>query len=101
MAFDFGHNETFYEGIVDGSGRMLIAGDLRLQTISGEGEALVVRLLADGTPDASFAIGGVVVENRPNHPRGIALDSHGRIVVGGDSPAGTGTIGNVSRLLTS
>jgi uncharacterized delta-60 repeat protein len=101
VAVDFGHLERFWEGEVDGSGRLVLSGVMRLQSMSGEGDAFVVRLLADGTPDATFGIGGVAVEDLPDDPRGLALDSQGRILVGGDRPSGSFAVGNLIRLLTN
>jgi len=87
------------QNVVDGSGRLVLSGVMRLQSISGEGDAFVVRLLADGTPDPTFGIGGMAVEDLPDDPRGLALDSQGRILVGGDRPSGSFARGNLIRLL--
>lgn len=72
---------------IDALGRIVGAGSAR-QNGSGNSDWTVVRLLPDGTPDATFGGGdGVVVLSLPgsnDEAWDLLLQPDGRIVVGGD-----------------
>jgi uncharacterized delta-60 repeat protein len=72
---------------IDALGRIVGAGSAR-QAGSGNSDWIVVRLLADGTPDPGFGGGdGVVVLSLPgsnDEAWDLLLQPDGRIVVGGD-----------------
>ena len=78
---------------VDSKGRILIAGSTNKTGQPARG--FVLRLLDNGAPDVSFGTGGYYEVNAGDgtstHVSGIALDSKGRIAVGGfakDPPRG-------------
>nr|WP_255651261.1 hypothetical protein [Corallococcus sp. AS-1-12] len=61
---------------------------------TGQRDVLVARLLADGTPDATFGTQGVVVSDicgGDDYVDAVAVQSDGRIVVVGGAIAGTNT----------
>jgi len=78
--------------VVQQDGKIVAAGEAAREDGDRPGrlEAVVVRLLPDGTPDASFGVAGKVVI-RPRRPEaravGVALQPDGRIVVAGTTHA--------------
>lgn len=68
-------------------GRILVGG---AGSVSGYGKHLVVRYLADGRLDTTFAgVGGVAVDfGRPSHVHGMALQPDGKLVIAGEAYAG-------------
>lgn len=69
---------------VDSAGRIVVAG--RSWVVLGNSDAVVVRLLPDGSPDPSFGNQGVVVLNlRSNFDAayGLALQADGALLVAG------------------
>ncbi|HZR80257.1 MAG TPA: hypothetical protein VFD92_04090 [Candidatus Binatia bacterium] len=68
---------------LDGDGRIVLAGFSRVT--SGEDFA-VARLLADGTPDATFGTGGVVITSIgpfDDRAAGVVVQPDGRIIAAG------------------
>ncbi|APV50817.1 hypothetical protein BWI17_14640 [Betaproteobacteria bacterium GR16-43] len=78
---------------VQADGKVLLAGGFR--------DWVVRRLLADGSPDPSFGTGGIATITPPSADGvvGIALDSMGRIVVGGGRSGDFGTLMGAARLM--
>ncbi len=72
---------------VDGSRRLLLAGR---EGSEGNEAAPVVRLLADGSPDPSFGVGGtrLLPLPQPAEVNGMAIDPRGRIVAVGGMRSG-------------
>ena len=72
---------------LDGAGRLVVAG---WAEANGDRDVVVVRLLANGTPDESFGAGGVVKLARAGAQRGsgVVVLPDGRIVVAGDTDEG-------------
>jgi uncharacterized delta-60 repeat protein len=72
-------------------GRILLAGSNG--TISTPSDPLVVRLLADGTPDPSFGTGGVLLADWGGSEvaAGVRVLGDGRLVVAGDRFVAGGT----------
>ena len=68
--------------------------------LTGGSNAIVVRLNADGTPDSTFGKNGVVQSRLGINLNGIAVQSSGKIVVGGAQPAGSKNQFAVGRLNT-
>lgn len=72
---------------IDASGRIVVAGTSSVNVI--DGNFGVLRLSADGSPDASFGTGGRAsygyVAGSGDDAYGIAVQADGRIVVGGTS----------------
>src|SRR6266498_1523880 len=69
---------------VDSAGRIVVAG--RSWVVLGNSDAVVVRLLPDGSPDPSFANQGVVVLNLRTDfdaAYGLALQADGALLVAG------------------
>ncbi|MHA7631719.1 hypothetical protein [Corallococcus sp. M7] len=61
---------------------------------TGQRDVMVVRLLADGTPDATFGTQGVVVSDicgGDDYVDAVTVQSDGRIVVAGGAISGTNT----------
>jgi uncharacterized delta-60 repeat protein len=72
------------EPIVDGNGKILIAGDF--VSVNGVNALCVARLNSDGTVDNTFNASGFVPSGSPNSPRpirGIVIQSDNKIVIGG------------------
>ena len=65
-------------------GKVLLAGTCAFQFC-------VARYDSDGTLDASFGSGGVVLGGQPGYPRALALQPDGKIVVAGDDNDGSGS----------
>jgi uncharacterized delta-60 repeat protein len=73
-------------GLFDGAAagwQDLLAGDCGFQFC-------IARYESDGTVDASFGSGGVVLGGQPAYARALALQPDGRIVVAGDGDDGPG-----------
>ena len=72
---------------IDGSGRVVVAGTSFVNAI--DGNFGVLRLVADGTPDAAFGSGGRAshgfAAGTDEEGYGVAILADGRIVVGGTS----------------
>jgi uncharacterized delta-60 repeat protein len=68
--------------VIDSQGRLVLAG------LKPTGQAVVTRLNANGSLDATFGTSGFATATTPNgFGRGVAIDSTGRIVVGGSTTA--------------
>ena len=65
---------------LDSAGRILVAGSG--VTLAGVGGMMIWRYTSGGTPDLSFANGGVAVDSGVG--RAITLDACGRILVTGE-----------------
>src|SRR5438132_3695493 len=59
-----------------------------IEGVPGDGTALL-GFLPDGSPDGGFGTGGVVTFAPAVHPRAMALDASGRIVLTGTTGTGT------------
>jgi uncharacterized delta-60 repeat protein len=74
---------------VDAAGHILLAGADRPSFSSGTSSFAVARLNSDGSQDTSFGTGGQTLISFGNDPQeidtaaGVAVDSSGRVVVGG------------------
>lgn len=96
---DFG----FWTVIVDDMGRFVISGIYDDPTASGSGVTpMVVRLLANGSPDPTFGSGGLIsAQYTPGQATHVALDQFGRILVSGHEFVPNGIHGPVVRLTAS
>ncbi|NNF13363.1 MAG: hypothetical protein HKN72_09075 [Gemmatimonadetes bacterium] len=84
---DFGLPERLFSVAEDAQGRLVVAGDER--TVDGNFDQLVLRLQSNGTLDPGFGHGGfVVVGVDIDQGRDVAVDSQGRLLVGGEVTAG-------------
>jgi uncharacterized delta-60 repeat protein len=84
-------NEFANAVVVQADGKVLLAGRA---TVSAETDFEIVRLLPDGTPDASFGggDGAVTIDFSVNdEAQDVALDAAGKIVVVGTSSSGVGS----------
>jgi uncharacterized delta-60 repeat protein len=92
--------DTVTQVLVDSAGRTLVAGNTRATPISSQ-HGFILRRLADGTPDLSFGINGVVDVNfdlaSSETITGFALDAMGRVLVAGTA----GTTAVVARYDTA
>ena len=81
--FNFGGVDTARGVAVDGNGRIVVVGTT--DTGATLDDFVVLRLSADGTPDASFSTDGRVVIDLggDNEAAGVAIDRNGRVVVAG------------------
>lgn len=66
-------------------GKIVVAGGAGTYSPSTNVDSMLVRLLPDGTPDASFGDGGYVIEHTglADALQGVAVDGDGRIVAAG------------------
>ncbi|MDH3272335.1 MAG: delta-60 repeat domain-containing protein, partial [Gemmatimonadota bacterium] len=84
QTYDFGfNNERFQAATPDGTGGLIAVGYQRVA--GGDYEWLVSRMSFDGVLDRDFAIAGYLTEIRVDNPLAVAIDSAGRIVVGGQA----------------
>jgi uncharacterized delta-60 repeat protein len=78
-AVDFGTpRQEVTAGVVQSDGKVVAV-------VEAGGQTGLVRYNADGSRDAAFGIAGIVVSDRVGYPRGVALQSSGRILVAGMS----------------
>ncbi|MCA9175437.1 MAG: hypothetical protein KDB14_13225 [Planctomycetales bacterium] len=78
-----GENNTANAVVAQSDGKLLVAG---VTGVSGQGDFLLARLLADGSLDPTFGAGGIVTTDlgtTNDVARSIAVQSDGRIVVAG------------------
>lgn len=88
--FDFGLREKALAVTEDSNGDLFVVG--HQQPPGGDYEFLVMKLSAAGVPDTDFGTGGYLVEHRVDEARAVALDTQGRIVVGGKRVGSTRAI---------
>jgi|GEM_PF-4119953 len=77
---------------VQPDGRIVVVGHTARDAGFADIDWVVARLLADGSPDASFGTGGVAtldVEGGADLATAVALQPDGQIVVGGSATSGT------------
>jgi uncharacterized delta-60 repeat protein len=93
----------FWTVVVDEMGRFVISGIYDDPNASGSGVTpMVVRLLADGSPDPTFGSGGLIsAQFTPGHASHVALDQLGRILVSGHEFVPNGIHGPIVRLTAS
>ncbi|MEY3566939.1 MAG: hypothetical protein RLZ19_953 [Actinomycetota bacterium] len=93
----------FWTVVVDDMGRFVISGIYDDPYASGSGVTpMVVRLLADGSPDPTFGSGGLIsAQFTPGHASHVALDQLGRILVSGHEFVPNGFHGPIVRLTAS
>lgn len=89
---NLGGNEAANCVAIQTDGKIVVAGT---SNSSGSGDFMVARYLEDGTPDASFGTGGVVLTDlsgagSADLGRRLAIQTDGKIVVVGETSAGTG-----------
>ncbi len=89
---DLGGTEAANCVAIQADGKIVVAGT---SNASGSGDFMVARYLPDGTPDTSFGTGGVVLTDvsgagSADLGRRLAIQTDGKIVVVGESNAGTG-----------
>ena len=86
---DFGGNDSGEAGVLTPAGQILISGDT---SASGGGDFAAARLTAAGALDTSFGTGGkaVVDFGGDDSANDLALQADGRIVLAGQTTAGTG-----------
>lgn len=107
IGFDLGatNNDPSYQTILQRDGKIVMVG----QADTGSGstsndDTAIARLLPDGSPDASFGIGGKVlvpydlVANGTDVGWGVVQDEAGRLLVAGAAMNATGVVAVVSRL---
>lgn len=77
--------DTFYDVAIQGDGKILASGEASFPDALAFGDVLLLRLLADGTPDATFGDQGVVFfgERSQSSGRSLALQPDGKILVAG------------------
>ena len=83
---DFGGRASDVTVLPDG--KIVVAGTVFLDVGSDSADFLVARYLADGTPDASFGIGGQLATdfgNVSNEAQNIVVQPDGKLVVSGSS----------------
>lgn len=78
-------------------GKIVVAGRARVGSAANEVDFAVVRLLPDGTLDASFGLSGKATagfndESSFDYANDVALDDHGRIVVVGSANEHAGIV---------
>src|SRR5262249_13168002 len=78
-----GKEDSVSAMIVDGSGRILVAGST---SAPGSNVAALVRYNANGSLDATFGSGGKLVTSIPINGDSIALQPDGKIVLAGAMP---------------
>jgi uncharacterized delta-60 repeat protein len=110
VAFDLpgsSNSDSGADVAIQADGRIVVAATVA--TATNGTDFGVVRLLADGTPDASFNLTGKVTfgfdlagsTNFNDVPSAIAVDAAGRIVIAGSADHGTtGSDYAIARLLT-
>ena len=93
----------FWTVVVDEMGRFVIRCIYDDPNASGSGVTpMVVRLLADGSPDPTFGSGGLIsAQFTPGHASHVALDQLGRILVSGHEFVPNGIHGPIVRLTAS
>ena len=103
---DFGGTEQVYDVTLDASGRILVAGQtsaIAADALAGGADMAVARFNADGSPDNSFGDGGrstIDFDRRLDRAYAIALQSDGRIIVGGTAGVGSASGFGLARLST-
>jgi len=88
---DFGGTDEYgFDMAIDGYDRIVVAGQA---VIGGARRIAVARLTAAGTLDAGFATGGRLTNaiSGDDYCRSVAVDSAGRIYLGGYYPGGNAT----------
>jgi uncharacterized delta-60 repeat protein len=82
------YNDQATGGLLPADGKILVCG---ATGPAGGSDAAMIRLLTDGTPDDEFGTDGIVITDfggLNDMARSVALQSNGRIVVGGQTDAG-------------
>jgi uncharacterized delta-60 repeat protein len=89
VVIDFGGFDRANAVAQQADGKILVAGWARPDEIPGVYEyadAVVVRLMADGTPDATFGVGGVaILEGGDYYFNDLAVQPDGKIIAAGTS----------------
>jgi uncharacterized delta-60 repeat protein len=83
ITLDLGSPSAFATAsVLQGDGKLLVAGTIGVSTDQPDHGSFLARYLADGTLDTAFGASGLVLFDLGN-TEAIALQSDGRIVVGG------------------
>ena len=89
VVIDFGGFDRAHAVVPQADGTILVVGRAQPDEIPGvyeQADAVVVRLLADGTPDTTFGVGGVaIVEGGDYYFHDLAVQPDGKIVAAGVS----------------
>jgi len=94
-----GANGPVYAIAVQADGRILVGGDFTM--FNGRSAPGLARLRADGTFDASFAVGLGAAPNGARMVRGVALQPDDKVIVTGNFPTWDGaTVNHIVRLNT-
>lgn len=105
VSFDFQYsgeisqNQKTIDAVVDANGKILVTGANNLDNF---GSMVVVRFNADGSVDSNFGDNGVLgvpMEIEAGVPRAIALQSTGRIILGGEKGANLDRHFNLGRFI--
>ena len=99
---DFGLRERLQSVVEDPAGNLIVVGHQRTSEAgtAADYEYLVARFRASGEIDGPFGHAGYTVDHRADDALSAALDSSGRLIVGGESPAQRSSTGvQVLRLL--
>ncbi len=86
-SFDFGSPVTINASLVQGDGKILLAGTLGDTTSRSGGDAFVARVKSDGSLDDTFGNGGIVTvdHNATDETfNDIIVQSDGRVLAGGN-----------------
>lgn len=89
LTANFGLRDRLQAVVEDAAGNLVVVGHQRTSEALPDArhEFLVARFLANGVIDAQFGHAGYTLDHREaNDARAVALDTQGRIVVGGESP---------------
>lgn len=86
-------DDTAIDVAIQPNGRIVVAGTAQLSQATGNNDFAVTRLLADGTPDASFNLSGKATlafdlassTSKSDRLQAMALDESGRILLAGSA----------------
>lgn len=82
---------------IDSQDRIVVAGSSRSPDESRAQVSVVARYLTNGSPDSSFAGGGVLFTREPKSTAGVAIDETDRILLAGQPGNGEGATSAVAR----
>ena len=89
VVIDFGGFDSAHAVAQQADGKILVAGRATPDEIPGvyeKANAVVVRLMADGTPDTTFAVGGAaILEGGDYYFYDLAVQPDGKIIAAGTS----------------
>lgn len=91
FTYDNGAMDVSYDLTLDAQGRLIVAGTSGDFSLDNR-DVLLMRLLADGTPDAAFGSAGVVLTEILQHAdeaNAVTMQTDGKIIVAGKANSGT------------